>query len=199
MAEISSVLGIKGALTSPVFTYAPTDIEILLYTADSQGDYEHKVHGYAAGTFIQIDRDTPPIETAQVTMDGRTQRKMRLLDSMYTVVITLAQSSISNSQLEQMYYRDINQTDYENSWARQEITISDAKSGMLLGPSKAWIDSLPSVSYADGIETRQWTLKVFGRYQDVRITGNKSEFEFTGALGVAADLAKGPISKFRGV
>lgn len=198
MADISQALGIKGALTAPVFTYSPTDIEILLYTADSEGDYEHKVHGYAAGTFVQIERDTQPIETGQVTMDGRTQRKVRLLDSMYTVVITLAQSSVSNSQLEQMYYRDINQTNYENSWAKQEITINDSKSGMLIGPCKAWVESLPTVTYADGLETRQWTLKVFGKGQDVRVTGNKSEFEFSGALGVAADLAKGPINKFRG-
>lgn len=188
MADLRNAFGILGALASPTFTYAPEDIQIILHSATPDGtEFEHLVAGFAEGTFIQISKDEQVFSTPnQITMDGRTQRMVKPLQSTYTIAITLTQSSISNTALGQLNARDIQSTFNPNgsgSYAKQTISIKDQKSVMLLGPVPVWLEAEPTVAYGSNLETRQWVLKAFVNGQTLRIRGNQAEFEFTGLLG----------------
>ena len=185
MADLRNALGILGALTSPTFTYSPEDIQIILHSASPQGlETEHLVAGYAEGTFIQIERDEQVFSSSETTMDGRTQRLANPLQSTYTITLTLTQSSISNLALQQLLARDL-QTVFtqKESFAKQSVSVKDQKSTMLLSPVPVWVQSLPTVAYASGLETRQWVLKAYVRGQELQVRGNQAEFGFTGALG----------------
>jgi hypothetical protein len=188
MADLRNAFGILGALASPTFTYAPEDIQIILHSATPDGtEFEHLVAGFAEGTFLQITKDEQVFSTPnQITMDGRTQRIIKPLQSTYTIAITLTQTSISNLALQQLFARDVQSTFNTNSsanYAKQSISIKDQKSVMLLGPVPVWIEQQPTVAYASNLETRQWVLKAFVSGQNLQIRGNQAEFEFTGLLG----------------
>lgn len=196
MANLDDALGIVGAVANPLFTYSPTDIDIILHTGSAVDvDYTnlHKISGYAEGTFVQIERDRNLIETSEVSMDGRLQRKMHNRNSLYTITITLAQTSVSNFALENMYTEDVKLTRNLRHHAKQWISISDQKASprLILGRWVAWVESIPPITYSGGLETRQWVIKAFGGNNEALVRGNTSEFE-----GITADAVQGIFGKF---
>lgn len=197
MPDLNSFSGISDAFKSPTFTYSPTDIQIILVIGGTN-PYTHKVVGFADGTFIQIDRDTPVFKTSQPSMDGRVQRSLGYSDGLYTISLTLAQTSASNSELENMYVKDVEDTYNFNSAVQAGLIIKDLKSTMIIDNWPVWVEALPSVAYSSTLEVRQWTLKTHGREQDIAVRGNDTEFQGRGIAGPAIEAGTGFLGKFRG-
>lgn len=128
-----------------LLTYMPTDIVISV-----AGLFD--IGGYAAGTFVEINKDTTPYQT-QSSMDGQTSRTF-VYDANYTVVVTLAQTSQSNDILNSLHAVDL-----ASQLGKLPFLIRDKNGSTTFFSPTAWIENYPKVGFSNGMETRIWTFK----------------------------------------
>ncbi len=109
------------------------------------------ITGFADGTFVQVDPNAESF-TRKVGADGEVVRA-KTNDNTHTVVITLQQSSASNSFLGNAY-----NTDKLTGAGMLPLSITDLNGGTIAFWPQAWIQTDPSWGYAKETTDRGWTL-----------------------------------------
>lgn len=129
-------------------TYSPEDVVILL-----GGVYP--LDGVVAGTFIEVSRESSTFETS-VTADGRVSRT-HISDPTHNVTISLASTADSNSILS-----TLSSTDNLLQSVIVPLFVKDGLGGTMFYAPSCWIEKIPSVSFSEGVEVREWTIKTAG-------------------------------------
>lgn len=138
-----------------LYSISPLDV---IVTLDN-----HVVIGYAEGTFIQLTKEED-IYRIRRTADGCISRT-RIESKVWTLDLTLAQSSPSNDMLTQLHLADI-----RGGGAKFPITIKDALGSTLFSDKQAWIQRLPDVTFSNAVETRVW--RIYLPYASFNVGGN---------------------------
>ncbi|MNF36754.1 hypothetical protein D3C85_816570 [compost metagenome] len=125
-------------------TYSPKDVSITIAGL-------HTIDGYVDGTFVKIIKNTKPFET-QVAMDG-TRERLYHFDDGYNLELTLAQSSTSNNILSALHNIDI-----VTRAAKFILMLRDGSGQTTFFSATTWIESIPDVTFSNGMESRVWTL-----------------------------------------
>lgn len=146
-----------------LLTYSPKDITISLAGL-------HTISGYVDGTFIKISKDVAPFKTA-VAMDGETARLFQE-DGTYTVDITLAQSSSSNSVLSTLW-----NIDAATQLGKFPIFVRDGNGQTTFFSAMSWIEQAPDVTFGKDIESRTWKFRCCYAGLTVGGAGNSSLIE----------------------
>lgn len=128
-----------------LLTYSPKDITISLAGM-------HTVGGYVDGTFIRISKDVAPFKTV-VAMDGETARLFQE-DATYTLEITLAQSSSSNSVLSTLW-----NIDTATQLGKFPVFVRDGNGQTTFFSALSWIEQAPDVTFSNSIEPRTWRFR----------------------------------------
>lgn len=142
--------------------YSPDDFTIIL----SVGDFQHRITGFADGTFISMDRIVPTSEPYQGVGDNAFGRVKRRVTAM-TVTVSLHQYSPSNYVLQKLQDADAN--DPGNTYVFA-ATMADLSGQTKVSSSNAIIAAPANASFSTTTETRDWTIYMFG--SDLTIGGN---------------------------
>lgn len=110
------------------------------------------IEGFINGSFIKIAKGDPVFE-AQQSVDGQVSRVMHNA-SLYTVSLTLMNTSKSNAALTRLF-----QVDKATGRGKFPLYIKDSLGGSLFFSGTSWIQGLPDVSYGVEITEREWTLQ----------------------------------------
>lgn len=155
-----------------IYTYSPEDVVVQLagYT----------VEGFADGTFISI---TPEGEyfTTKRTSSGYISRTLKKTQAK-KLKLTLHQTSESNKVLNLLLNLDLMFAD-----AILPAFIKDYSTGTSIIIGQLWIDGLPTLSYANGLESWEWTLCF--TTDIISISGGEGESMFEQFLGVLSSGA----------
>lgn len=151
-------------------TYSPEDIQIIIGGV-------WKLEGLSNGSFLSISKDIPVMTTTR-SSDGQIHRSIRRDDG-YTIGITLVQTSQSNSFLTKLLAAD-----RATHQGKFPLFIKDNNGSTVFAAGSCWIMNEPSVTFADGIESRQWTIQCT---QGGLYTGDN--FEDTSIIDDAISLA----------
>lgn len=124
-------------------TYAPSDVSVIIAG--------HIVSGYADGAFVEVDYTNDRI-TMQKGADGETARVITSDDS-GTITLRLQQTSLSNDVLSALF-----EADTISKKATFPLAINDDNGNTLVGTDAAWIKKLPTVSFGNELEDREWMI-----------------------------------------
>ncbi len=125
--------------------YNPKDINITIAGI-------HSVSGYVDGTFVKITKDVTPYKTMRA-MDGEIVR-LAQEDSTYTMELTVAQSSSTNSILTALW-----NVDTTFNIGKFPVLLKDANGQTSFFSGIAWVEQAPDVTFGTGIEPRTWRLR----------------------------------------
>lgn len=156
-----------------------SDVDILI-----AGFY--KVVGYPDGSFLSVKKDATPFVTKRC-LDGEIARTYRN-DQSFTVEITLAQSSPSNDIFMKFY-----ELDCITRNAKFPVFIKDHRGSTLFLSATSWINTVPDITYSNGIETRTWSIQCLGAIENIGGNDDTSLFDdivntITGALPQIAGI-----------
>lgn len=126
-----------------MYTYSPEDVTIFIAG--------HEVNGLADGTFVTIESEDKFFKTKR-TSDGQIYRTLQRTQP-HKLKLSLAQTSESNDYLSLLLNIDKRFAD-----AIVPAYIKDHSSGTSILIAQIWIDNIPSITYANGIEMRDWEL-----------------------------------------
>jgi hypothetical protein len=144
------------------YSYSALDVSILV------GTFE--ITGFASDSFIEV-RQAGNYTKTKITADGQISRTMRRIDY-YEVDVTLAQTSDSNTTLNQILNLDRSTGDLI-----VPVFIKDHSTGTSFMSLNAWVQKLPDTKYSAGLETRKWTLCLASPTVDyIGGGGNQSAF-----------------------
>lgn len=128
-----------------IANYCPDDVTVVIAGLAT-------VNGFAAGTFISIDKDVAPFSSVR-TADGMTAR-MHNNDQTYTIEITLHVGSTTNELFTKLWLAD-----EITKKAKFPLFIKDHSGSDLFFSTTTWIEGLPSLSKSTSFDTRTWTLR----------------------------------------
>jgi hypothetical protein len=157
-----------------LLTYSPSEVNVLIAGLLA-------VSGYADGQFVNISKDETPFQYAK-SMDGGLARLCKK-DDTYTIQLTLAQTSPTNNVLSLLH-----KIDRLRGVGKFPLFIKDGSGTFLLYASNCWVESLPSVSFSNGMETRVWSIKA--SFADMTVGGNDTGL-LSDILGGASILLSG--------
>lgn len=138
-------------------TYAPSEVSISVAG--------HIVSGYTETSFVDIEFSNDRI-TMEKGADGEVARVINADDSAM-ITIRLQQTSPSNDVFSLLFDADI----ISKSGAFP-IGVTDNSGNSKFASDAAWFTQLPSVSFSNGIEQREWTIQC-GSLKAVHIGGNQ--------------------------
>jgi hypothetical protein len=110
------------------------------------------VSGYAAGTFVEVERNKDGF-TLVVGSDGENTR-VKSQDRSGTFKCTLQQSSPLND-----YFSSLATQDELSSNAVVPILLKDANGTTIAQAKQGWVKKKASSSFADAVENREWTFE----------------------------------------
>lgn len=128
-----------------LLNYSPKDITISIAGM-------HTVGGYVDGTFVKITKDSEPFKT-QRAMDGETARLYQE-DAGYTMELTLAQSSSSNSVFSALW-----NIDTATQLGKFPVFMRDGNGQTTFFSALSWIEQPPDVSFGTSVESRTWRFR----------------------------------------
>lgn len=131
-------------MASSIGLYDPEDLDILLA-------FMYEVRGFSSNRMISLKRVEEAFK-ASTGGHGNTER-MRSPNNDFNLVISLAQTSPSNSILSALY-----SLDSVSHRATFPIYIKERRTGSIYISDACFITDTPEVVYSDGIETRDWSL-----------------------------------------
>lgn len=124
-------------------TYRPEDVLVIIAG--------FQMTGFVSGTFLSISKPNSTFSSRE-SADGvvaRTQSNSKL----YTVTLTLANTSDSNQLLSYM-----SRLDELTKIAKFPIAIKDMSGQSVLFSPEAWVDNTPDSNFSDSIEDRSWSI-----------------------------------------
>lgn len=110
------------------------------------------VSGYAAGSFIEVERNKDAF-TLVVGSDGEHTR-VKSQDRSGIFKCTLQQSSPLND-----YFTSLANQDELTSNAAVPIFLKDANGTTIAQAQKGWVKKKASSTYGDNVENREWTFE----------------------------------------
>lgn len=155
-----------------VRTYAPAEVNLSIALV-------HQVTGYAADSAISLQKETDVFGKAKGA-HGHVGR-IHSPDMTHILQVTLAQTSPSNVVLNALY-----SVDDASRLGMFPIFLKDSSGQSVFTSPTCWIETLPEVTYSNGIENRTWTIAcantVFG------VAGNSREERILEQAGQLASL-----------
>lgn len=124
------------------------------------------IEGFVDGTFINVDKDVMPYTSISMP-DGTIARKYTNSQT-YTITITLHNGSETNNLLTKMW-----QVDELTQMGKFSLLIKDQSGSDLLFSTESWIESIPSLTKSNGIDSRVWVIK--SAYAVINIGGNEEQ------------------------
>lgn len=155
-----------------ISTYSPKDVVISIAAM-------HTVTGYADGTFIKIRKEMKPFEKTRA-MDGEISR-IYSQDDVYTVELSLMQSSPSHDVLSMLYNVDV-----ATRMGKFPIGIRDFKGRTTFAAATAWIEQIPDVTYSNNLEVWTWKFGCSDVFLAIGGAGDSSVIEDSLLYGTAA-------------
>lgn len=137
------------------------------------------------GTFIEVTKDSDLFSNT-VTSDGKVYR-MKIPGDTYTVTLSLQSVSKSSKVLQYLMIAD--QT---TGVAKFPLIIKDTSGSSLFFATSCWVQSQPTLSFADNVEARVWTLKATGvtiSFGDSYGASSTEEDILNGVIGSLPSLA----------
>lgn len=128
-----------------IFNYNPDIVDVLVAGFIP-------VTGFVDGTFIDITKDVMPFSATR-TSDG-TVARLYNNDQTYTISITLHCGSTSNDLLTKLW-----QLDEITQRGKFPLLIKDNSGSDLFFSTTTWIETLPTVSKSNAVDTRTWVLR----------------------------------------
>lgn len=125
--------------------YSPEDVDVYLAGFI-------KISGFVDGTFISIAKDVGTFTTRE-SADGVVSRN-HAKSSTYTVTITLASTSESNTVL-----TVASRLDDSTKMGMFPFIIKDRMGSTLLFSPKSWIETLPDTAFGLDVTDREWRIK----------------------------------------
>lgn len=122
-----------------------------------------EISGYAADTFISIEREEPSF-TKVVGADGTTSRA-KSNNRSGTMTITLSQTSPSNDYLSALLAQD----ELSNSGV-VPVILKDISGQSRFFSGTGWVQGMPTVEYAKEISDREWLIDLAD--MEFNIAGN---------------------------
>lgn len=135
------------------------------------------IEGFVDGTFISVDKDEMPFTSVRMP-DGTIARKYTNSKT-YTITITLHNGSETNNLLTKMW-----QVDELTQMGKFPLLIKDQSGSDLLFSTESWIESIPSLTKSNGIDSRVWVIK--SAYAVINIGGNEEQ---SGLIGDIVNIA----------
>lgn len=127
-----------------VNTYSPSEVKISVAG--------HLVSGLTEQSFVDIAFTNDRI-TMEKGADGEVARVINSDDSA-TITLRLQQTSPSNDVMTALY-----QADVISKSATFPITVEDKLGTTKYVCDAAWITQLPSVTFSNGVESREWVIQ----------------------------------------
>ena len=140
-------------------TYSPEDVTVIV------AGLVH-ITGFASGTFVNVEKVLPVFRQRQ-SADGVVSRTHTRSD-LYNVTLTLASTSDSNQVLTYMC-----KLDDMTRRGKFPLIIKDHSGSSLFFASQCWIESIPSLSYSEDVDSRDWTICCYGGA--LNVGGNYNE------------------------
>jgi hypothetical protein len=109
--------------------------------------------GWGDGAFVEITKNEEAFTTV-VGADGITTR-VRNLNNLHRVTITLSQQSGSNAALSALHLLDLS-----GNAGPLPIFIRDQLGTTVFASDKAWIVKFPDATFGKNAESRQWIIDV---------------------------------------
>lgn len=109
------------------------------------------ITGFPDGDFISIVPDGPSFEVVKGA-DGSVDRANK--NPIYTVTITIKQTSISNDLLSAH-----NALDVATNIGAVPLTVKDLNGTSLFFAPQAWIEKVPDAATGNTINTREWIFR----------------------------------------
>lgn len=112
------------------------------------------VQGFGPGTFINIQPVQDTFET-YIGIDGELAR-IRRLDKLYDVSISILPTSNTNDFLSALYVTD---TKTNLGLGVQPLSIVDLNGGSIFFAAFSWINNPPDITYAANASIRTWVFR----------------------------------------
>ena len=128
-----------------LWTYSPEDVTITI------GGF-YGIEGVYDGSFVNVKKDLIS-HTATRTTDGIVART-KVVNSTYTIELTLMASSPSNDMLTRLW-----QLDELTSRGMFPLLIKDTRGTGYFFSTETWIEDVPALSYSNTIESYTWVLR----------------------------------------
>ena len=125
--------------------YSPEDVSILVAGFIP-------ITGLVSGTFLSISKNLQPF-TTQRTTDGQVAR-LRNNDQTYTITMTLHSASESNEVMDKLW-----KFDELLLKGKFPLLIKDTTGSSLFFSATTWIESVPTLQFAETITERVWVLR----------------------------------------
>jgi hypothetical protein len=139
-----------------LWTYSPEDVLITI------GGF-YSIEGIPQGTFVSVRKDLPSFVSTRST-DGIVART-KVINSSYTIEITLMSTSPSNDTLTRLW-----QLDELTSMGKFPLLIKDTNGTGFFFSTETWIEVAPDLEYAETAGTFTWGLRSDGGM--IHIGGN---------------------------
>lgn len=127
-----------------IYSYAAEDVHVVIGGMT--------IEGYNDGSFVTIETPEEIFKTKR-TSSGKVVRT-RIKNNIYKLTLSLHQTSESNDTLWRLLTLDKKLGD-----AIFPIFIKDSGSATSILAAQAWICNLPTITYSDGMEVREWELE----------------------------------------
>jgi hypothetical protein len=142
-----------------------------------------KIDGFVDGTFVQIDKDEMPFSSVRMP-DGTVARKHSNSQT-YTITITVHSAAVANDLFTKLW-----QLDELDQSGKFPLMIKDQSGTDLLFSTESWIESIPSMTKSNTIDSRTWTIK--SAYSVVNIGSNEAQSDLINDIvNIAASALPG--------
>ena len=127
-------------------SYSPNDVSVIVGGTI--------ISGFADGTFVDWSQDKPTVESMQGA-DGAVALMIRRSSVLATLKLTLLQTSMANNLMTSLFE---SQRIPGNPVVGFPVQILNAQGLEAVNFPAAAIKQFPSISYENGIATREWEL-----------------------------------------
>lgn len=131
----------------PLSTFAPNEVSIVLTTSEGT----HVVSGFAEDSICTIDRASDTFEMYIGADDSPT--RLYKANTATMVTITLAQTSLSNDIMSQLYERDRSTRNGVFS-----LFVGDNSGRTKIFAEEAYIGVVPNAQFGNSMQTRDWVI-----------------------------------------
>lgn len=128
-----------------LWTYSPEDVTITI------GGF-YSIQGIPEGTFVSVKKDYPSMTLTRST-DGVGART-KVINSSYTIELTLMASSASNDTLTRLW-----QWDELTNVGKFPLLVKDTRGSGYFFSAETWIEETPDLTYSETVGSYTWILR----------------------------------------
>ena len=125
-------------------TYVPSEVKVTVAG--------HVVTGFTETSFVDVEFSNDRV-TMEKGADGEVARVINS-DNSAIITVRLQQTSASNDVFSALFQADI--ISHSGSFV---VSVKDNKGNTSYVSHDAWFTNLPSVSFSNGVEQREWSIQ----------------------------------------